>query len=469
MDIKITEGIDLTKLIAAISDEKKDVELINKYHYEFYELDRNQRETQIGKLQRDKVVKGKKVTAVRVPIALANKIVNTAVGFEFGEPVTLTPSIQNELSDQVLLDWKNARIDDKLIKAKTKQKQETQAALLFYFKDLKPDSLINRIAGVNKNRSISAKVLDCVNSESFYPYFDETGDMKFFVHLFSSNEIDDDFKLSKVNHCWIYDEENVHKIKKEGSKWNLTSSDKHGFSKIPVVYMSQPKPEHYLVKEAIDRLEVCISRLGASNDYSGHPILFIEGEIYGLPDKESDGKVMRTSVEINEDGKKTTGGDAKFLTHDNAPESVKLEIEKLEGYIYHMTGTPNLSFEMLKGMGTVATRTLEFMLLDSNIKKLNNQGQNRTDVERCINIIISGIITTSKASLKSQANNLVFDIEFGNILPNNFDELVDTVAKGVASGVISKETAIEMLGVTEDFEEELKRINNINKQNNIIK
>jgi SPP1 family phage portal protein len=462
VEIKIKKDLDFNNILKTLSNEKKDREVIESYRNEFKELDREQRDTQIGKIQKDKFIgtngNKKKVSAVRVPVAFANKIVNTSVGFEFGKPVTLTPSEENKLSEQLLLDWKNCRVDHKLQLAKVAQKQETQSALLFYFKDLQPGTFINKLIGANSKRNVRCRVLD-FDSGEFYPYFDETGDMVYFIHIFKKKSLDDmGIQEKHTNHVWIYDTEKVHKLVQTGTKWDLEASDNHGFKKIPVVYMSQDKPEHYLVQDAIDRIEVAVSKLGASNDYSGHPILFIEGEVMGLPDKNADGKAMKTKVEY-EDGKKVSGGDAKFLTHDNAPDSVKLEIEKLEDYIYSMTSTPNISFSNLKSVGNVSGKALELMFLDTKLKKLLNEGQNRTDVERCINVLISGIITTTKASYSSLAEKLVFDIEFGEVLPNSFDELVQTVAQAVESGIMSKEKAVELLGVADDLEEELSKIN----------
>ena len=459
MDIKIAEGTNLNKVISVLETEKKDRETIEKYRSEFKELDRTQRDSQVGKVQKDKIVKDKKVTAVRVPLAFANKIVNTSVAFEFGKGVIITPKEENELSDQVLLDWKNTRLDYKLQKAKKAQKQETQSAIVFYFKDLQPNTVFNRILGVNKNKQLGANVLDFESGE-FFPYFDMTGDMKFFVHKFQTSIHDDEtYKVSKQDNVWIYDEKNVTKLIRIGSEWKVSSTDPHGFSKIPAVYMSQEKPEHYLVRDAIDRIEVALSKLGNSNDYTGHPILFIEGEVNGLPDKNADGKVMMTKVKYDE-GKKVQGGDARFLTHDNAPESVRLELETLEKYIYAMTSTPDISFANLKSVGNISEATLELMFLDCELKKLLNEGQNRTDVERCLNIIISGIITTSKAALKSLAQETVFNIDFPSVLPNNFSEKVETLAVAVNGGFMSKELAIELIGEADDLEGELEKIKN---------
>lgn len=460
MNIKIKEGSDFQRLLSILQTEKKDSELIAKYKKEFDELDRELRDSQVGRIQKDKYVgkegEKKKVTAVRVPVAFANKIANTTVAFEFGKPVIITPEEQNELSDQVLLEWKNSRLDYKIQQAKLLQRKETQSAIVFSFKDLK-QGYFNRKLGANSNRAISCKVLDSDSGE-FYPFFDESGDMVYFIHEFKTKTYDENYKPVTTNNVWVYDDTTLTKVKKDGGNlWQVEPQIKHGFSKIPAVYMSQEKPEHFLVKEAIDRIEVALSKLGNANDYSGHPILFIEGEVYGLPDKNADGKVMKTKTEY-EEGKKIQGGDAKFLTHDNAPEAVKLEIETLEKYIYAMSSTPDISFANLKSVGNISEATLELMFLDCELKKLMNEGQNRTDVERCLNIIVSGIITTSKVAYSSLAQSTIFNIVFPSVLPNNFTEKVGTLATAVTAGLMSKELAIELIGEADDLEYELKKI-----------
>ena len=462
MDIKITEGQDFDKLLALLSLNKKDSKAIECYRKEFEEIDRKQRHRQIGKIQVDKIItndsgQNEYVKMVYVPIPFAKKIVNTSVAFEFGMPVKLSPIEENALSKQVLLDWKNCRLDHKIQRAKIKQKQETQAAILFYFKDVDSDP-INKDLGVNKNRQLKCRLLDYDTGE-YFPSFDNDGDMTHFVN-FTKEKVfnEEELTYKEVDKCWVYDSENIIILERDGGRWVLEDTEKHGFSKIPVVYMSQEKPEHYQVQDAIDRFEVSISKLGDANDYSGHPILFLEGEVSGMPSKNKSGKALQTKVKI-EDGKKVAAGDARFITYDHAPDSVKLELEKLEDIIYSMTSTPNISFSNLKSIGNLSGKALELMFLDSTLKKMMNEGQNRTDVERIIAIIISGIVTTTQQSFSSMVQNTFFNVEFGNVLPNNFDELVESINIAKQANVISTETAVEMLSIVDNIQDEIKKIN----------
>ncbi|WP_109437826.1 phage portal protein [Aquimarina sp. AU119] len=440
------------KAIQELKKDGKNYLDIEKYKSEYKDLDRKIRPSQIGNIQKDKVVgKGesrKIVQAVRTIVNLQRKIINTATAFEFGKPVKLIPNEDNELSKLILKTWKSTRIDSKLQKAKIQQKSETESSVLFY------------ISGEGEARKMRSKVLKS-DEGKMYPYFDSEGDMIYFVWQFKHKN-----GQKTIDNHWIYDKDKVYKLStKKTGKMMLDNSIDHGFDKIPIVYMSQDQVEYEDVKSLIDRYEVTLSKLGASNDYTGHPILFIEGEVQGMPDKDSDGKALRTSVEFDDSGNKISGN-AKFLTHDNAPESVKLEIETIKELIYSLTSTPDLSFENLKGIGNISGVALELMFLDPIIKALMNEGENRTIVERCINIITSGLITTIKTSLKSQNNNLLFEVSFDSILPNNLQEMVNTLSKGVTDGIISKKTAVEKLALTADNEIEFNQLSIPENNNN---
>lgn len=438
------EKQDLAKALEILRNKEKDANKIKNYRSEIYELNRKIRNTQIGNLIKDKTIKKddghKLVRKVRVPIPFPKKIIQTATAFEFGKPVNITYAEETELNHEVLKQWKSLRLDSKLQKLTIHKKTETESCLVFYF------------TGKGQDRKMKSKVYSSVDGKMI-PYYDEEDDMKYFTWKFEE-------KIGEkvVTKYWVYDKEFIYKIVSSGNGYSLDDDPvKHGFDKIPVVYVDQDEVEYFDVKEMIDRYEVALSKLGNSNDYSGHPMLFFKGKVQGMPDKDDDGKVLQSPIEIDSNGKEHVG-DAKFLTHDNAPKSVEFEVDKLESLIYSMTSTPDVSFSNLKGIGNIASHSMELMFLDAKMKAMLNEGDNRTTVERCLSIIVSGMVNTKKTSTKSQRDKAIFDIIFESILPNNLVELVDTMSKAHEKGIVSTETAVSKLNLITNQKEELERL-----------
>lgn len=444
--------------IKLLEADKKDATNIEEYIKE-YEGERDIRETQVDTINKDKSVgsgaNSKIVKSIRLPIQFQKKIVRVATAFEVGEPATLIPSNkENALHEEVKVVFKNNRIEAKIQELIKLKKTHTEGALLFAMKQINKEGLFNKLLGklgVNQRHEIKCSVLSNKNG-TMAPYFDSTGNMTFFTWFFETKIGDKDIK-----NYWVYNQTTVYKIDNTTGSFGLTSSDKHGFSKIPVVYVSQELPEWEDVKILIDRFEVSLSKLGNSNDYSGHPLLKIFGKVTNAPDKDEDGKAFLIPIDHDEEGKEIKG-DVQFLTNDNAPDSVKLELEKLEDLIHSVSSTPNISFDNVKGISGISGIALKLMFLDAMIKAKSNEGDNRTMYERIISVIISGIITTVNTGLKNSASELYYDVVFNSILPGDLKEAVDIVKTAKEAGVMSQKTGIEYLNMTSDTDKELEQI-----------
>lgn len=442
---------DFEKGLALLKKFKKDSPTIQNHIKEYKFNDRNIRPSQVGQIQKDKIIgKGenrKQVIAIREIVPFQKKIVKTAVAFEIGKPITIKPRIQNKLTDEVLAIYDENRIFEKLQNLKTIQKSQTEAALQFYFVKRKDELGKEELV-------IRSKVLSNENGE-LCPYFDDYGDMICFTFIFKT------IKDNKTIHnVWVYDDRNCYKSNNESGTMNLVESLPHGFSKIPIVYVSQEFTEWHDVQSLIDRYETALSKLGGSNDYSGYPLLKLYGELVSMPDRNEDGKTLRFPMkEIDDSSGKTIHGDAEFLTNNNAPESVKLESETIENLIFSMTATPNLSFDNLKGsLGNISGIALKLLFLDSIIKASLNEGENRTMVERTLKIIASGIITTINQSLKSQIKEMKFNITFNSIIPSDVKEAVEIASNAKNSGIMSVKTAVEFIDFNSDTDNELNLI-----------
>ena len=454
---------DPGKAIAKIKSQTKDASKIEAYIKEYKEFDRLQREGQIGKIQIDKAIgEGKISKMVKIYLNHAQNIVETLSAFVIGKAVTLIPSENNDLAKLVKQIWRVNRIDSKLLEATILKLSETQVAMQFYIVDSGETSLLNKVLAFLKLKAqakeIKAKVLD--NTKGIMtPYFDVSGNMVAFMWEYKNTVNGKD-----VNNVEIWDAEKYYYLNDELSGLAFASNPlPHGFDRIPIVYDSQPEPQWYTVKSPIDRNELALSKLGDANDYSGHPILITEGIVNGMPTKEESGKHFNIPIKIDPETQKEVKGSVSFLEATTAPEANKLELDKLEDAIAYGSGVPNLSFEKLKSLGNVAEKTVKLMFLATDIKASLKQMETRTFIERCLNIIISGVTKTTNTAMATEGKALYYDIQFNSILPSDIKETVDTLSVAVAGKLMSRKTSIGILDLVEDVEAELALIEEENK------
>lgn len=450
---------DRKSAIAKIKLKAKDAAKIAEYRKELKEADRTIRPEQVGNIQKDKTVgqgeKSKQVKAVRIPVNFAKKISTTSTSFEVGKPVTLLPSVESDLTKLIALIWKSNRIDALIQKLVYLKKTETQGALNFYIADIKQDGWFNKILaklGLKAAKEIKTKLLDNT-AGVMTPYFDGNGNMILFMWEYQTKNLQE----KTINNVQIWDENISYIINDADGTMKLISKLPHGFDRIPIVYVSQDQPEWFDVKELIDRFEVAISKGGGANDRTAHPILATYGEILSLPDKDDDGKVINLAMKKDDDGK-YVHGDAKFIESSGGNESHKNELELIWKLIFSISQTPDLSFDNLKSLGNVSGVALKLMFLDALIKAMSNEGDNRTMIERILNILMSGIVTTTNVSMKSQANELYYDINFNSILPDDLQSAADIIKGLKEAGLLSTETSIKMLNMVENPTEELEKI-----------
>jgi SPP1 family phage portal protein len=432
---------------------------IENYVKEYKEFDRDQREGQLEKIQMDKTLEAGKVSKmVKIYLTHAKRICETLAAFVIGKPITLLPSEENDLDKLIKQIWRVNRIDSKLLQSTIIKFSQTQVAMQFYIVDAGETSLLSKVLvklGIKAAaKEIKAQVLENTKG-TMTPYFNSTGDMLLFMWEFKAKEND-----KEVANVQIWNETNMYHFK-DGVRF---SSLPHGFDRIPIVYDSQDEPEWYDVKSPIDRNEVALSKLGDSNDYSGHPILVTEGDGITMPAKSESGKHFNIPIKLGgDDGKTVIKGDVRFLEATTAPESNKLELDKLEDAIAYGSGVPNLSFEKLKSLGNVAEKTVKLMFLATDIKASLKQSATRTFIERCLNIIISGVTKTTNTGMAAEGKALYYDIQFNSILPSDISETVTYLSNAVAGKFVSQKTAIGLIDLVDDHDAEIAQIASENK------
>lgn len=397
----------------------------------------------------------------RIGIPMQEIIVDRAIGFLNVTDIDLNPIYTKEETESKVYEmtrqiWRANKLDYRNVDIAKKLFSECEVAELWYLvKDEKGFwDRVKKVLGLSKTPEfqMKCKVLAESNGDKLYPYFDSYGDMIAFGREYKL--INDENK--EIRHFDVYTPEWIYKFQYEQT-WTLVDGRpvQNSFGKIPVIYYRQDLPEWYRVQSMIEQLETRVSNTGDANDYYAYPMLFVKGVIKGFASKGERGKVLQ--------GDENT--DAKHLTWSEAAESLKLEVETLEKFIYSMTQTPNISFEEMKGLGDVSGVALKLMFLDAHMKANVKKGIFGEAMQRRLNLIKSTIGNVLNVSTNVEAAMLEIEPVFKPYLPSNDKEDIENLSISVGSGIMSKETAMSMHPYIDNVENELEKVKEDNTQN----
>lgn len=397
--------------------------------------------------------KGNPVKVGEKPVAVAKiitnipkKIVRTAAAFMFGGEMTITAdnTDDNSLEDFKKVFERKLKMKSILMKFTRTVLSETKSAIVFYpvVKD--------------GNAELKVKILSLPKDDNieyeFYPHFDDDDDMDGFIHKYATVVNGNNVECVK-----IYTAEKVISATKASGEWTI-KEDKNLFGKIPVVYAEVDRPEWEDVANLIDYYEMRLSRMADTNDYFGDPMLKTYG-LANLPSKETVGKELNFTMEVDPDTGTAYHGDADYLAWQQSIDSQKEEISNLRHEIFAGVSYPDLSFDNLTGIGDVSGVAREFMTVDAKIKTAEQMETFGPVVQRCISITQSGMAKISHIKNAKAIEDNFFDVEFGSILPRNIKEELENLSLATGGKAFnSQETIVERSPYTGNAKDEISKI-----------
>ena len=147
---------------------------------------------------------------------------------------------------------------------------------------------------------------------------------------------------------------------------------------------------------------------------------------------------------IEVEGGGVVQSDIDVVSWDSQIESVKLELETGRRLIYDLSMTPDLSFENVKGIGSLSGTALGMMFLQSQIKAAYSWPLYKIGVERALNIFRNNY---NGASFEG----VVFDIQRQEITPQNLQETISTLSEAAFNKpIMSQRTAVAANPLVQD-------------------
>ncbi|HDY86552.1 MAG TPA: phage portal protein [bacterium] len=385
------------------------------------------------------------VTPTNETINFQKLIVNSAVTFLFGVPITIVLiNEQDKAFALINTEWKLNKLDYFNRELARDLFVECKVAELWYIPTKE----------VGKDARIRVTLLSERTGYKIYPHFDTMGDMDAFTVKY---EIED--KEGKpVENVDIYTAEKRIHAEKTTSGWDpIVNANILG--KIPIVYYQQDVAEWDDVKTQINRAEYLLSNFADTNQYFGAPVLMIKGKVTNLPKKQEMGKVVVVESETNANtGEVSYPGGAEFVTWEHAPESLEMEYKMLKDIIYGNTQTPDLSFSNVKGLTAISGVTIRLMFSDAIFKAKDKQETFGPAMERRFSIIKS-LLQLKYKKMEKQIEETDIDIIFNDALPEDVESLIKSLslARG-GEPIMSEKTAAQLNPYVTDAEEEVKAL-----------
>lgn len=363
--------------------------------------------------------------------------------------------------DKTLLDMVQKCREDNKLKYRAKEiakrmMSELQCASLWYSEDVEAGYWGDLSPKATKRMRM--RVLSPLLGDELLPVFNGLGDLVYFGRKYTTTKDVTSVEVTadviktasdKIEHVDIYTSEFVYKFEKADKNWMLVSKVAHSYGKIPIIYYHQDRPEWADVQSVITRLETLLSNFADTNDYNGSPILVAKGKIKGFSAKGERGKVLELEGE---------NSDIKYVTWQQAPESIKLEIETDLDFIYTCTQTPNISFKEMKGLGASPSGVaFDRILMDAHLAAQNKLDDTYGEcAQRELNFLKSACVAINTTLLPSK--NLQMTPKFTLFRIDDQRDSIDNASVAFQGGIASLKTAVAMAGLTDSNEDEVKAI-----------
>lgn len=386
----------------------------------------------------------------RVALAIQKLIVKRAVAFTFGNPVVHNAEPEEDTKEKDVLKSVNRVLFDTKTRTLNRRIARnifscTEAAEVWY-----PTANEHSNYGFDSKFKLRVAVYSPLRGDKLFPYFDNTGDLIAFSREF---EVSKKGKGSTYFETFTKDQHLMWVNSNTG--WEVVEGypKVNIIGKIPVVYGQQPQVEWEDVQGLIDRLEKLLSNFADTNDYHASPKIVVKGDIVGFASKGESGGIL----ELEGDD-----ADAKYLSWQHAPESVKLEIETLLNMIYTITQTPDISFATLQNsIGSISGVALKLLFMDAHLKVQDKMEIFDDYLQRRLTIIQSflGVMNTKDTEYLKACSSLTIEPEIVPFMIDDEAALVDLlIAANGQKPIISQKTAIQTLGWAKDVDTEYEQI-----------
>ena len=241
--------------------------------------------------------------------------------------------------------------------------------------------------------------------------------------------------------------------------WQVAKEEEIKLGKIPAIYCMRPTPIWEDTSRLVYEMEWALSRNGNYLRKNSKPIfaVFADEQVY-FGSEESENKEYRAVVQFPK------GGNAGYLTWDQAIDSLKFYIAELRQSFFTQLQLPDWSYESMKST-PMSGESRKQLFIDAQLKVTEESGRLLEFYDREVSVV-KAFLTTLRTDLADAIEALPVEVV---ITPYQITELRDTITELLAANgnkpLISHRESIEQLGWSANASDTLEEIQQENTLN----
>ncbi|MBR1527024.1 MAG: phage portal protein [Prevotella sp.] len=252
---------------------------------------------------------------------------------------------------------------------------------------------------------------------------------------------------NNVMHYDIWTDDYYFQCERSAVGWQVKVYD-NILGKIPVIYFSQNKSWDGSERR-INREEMSDSKHGDNNNYFADPLAEATADVLQyLKNGETVGRMIQLT------GKESRFG---YVNPPSDSDSRRDEHDNLHDSILFDTFTPDFSFEKMKGLGTISGEALRRALALGYIKRANLMEIYEPLIDRDKNLKIA-LLKLLHPEAATELDALDIEGQFAEPFDEDKATKWAAIGKLYADGLVSLETAVTMLAITDAPHEEIEKI-----------
>ncbi len=396
--------------------------------------------------------KKKMVDPNRIALPIEQDIVNIQTAFTVGAEPTL--DCKPDESEEGLLAAINQVFKKNKIRYQNKQAVRSWLAeqeVAEYWYVVRDDGfwakLKRTVAGIfgqsRPEYRLKSVLWSPFRGDKLYPFFNNNGDLVALSREYKKKDLDDKEIL-----CFMcITAESVYQWEMSDG-WQETASSRHGFKKLPVIYMYRPEAYCEKIKTLRIRLEKLLSNYADCIDYHFFPILMLFGDVQNFSGEFKNRVVELTGMNAN----------AQYLTWNQASDTIKFEVETMLSQIYGLTNTPRISFDSLRGTGNaVSGVAFDYVFMSTHLNVENLNEAVGVFMQRRVNFLVSALGSIN-SSLEAASETIDIDVKMNPYRLEDLAQKIDTAIKAKNGELWSQETAITFVGNVASVMDEVEKI-----------